>query len=130
MTDNGKSGTDTIGALWRFPVKSMQGEPLSQLEFTQDGAIGDRAYALIDAETGKVVSAKSARLFPDLLQCKAEYLEAPTCGGEMAPARITLPTGRSIRTDEAEVNGVLSEHFRRRVTLARLAPEDYTIDQY
>jgi hypothetical protein len=130
MTSNGKSNAGTIGALWRFPVKSMQGERLQQLEFTQAGVLGDRAYALIDVETGKVVSAKSIRLFPDLLQCKAEFVEAPKRGGEMPPARITLPTGRSIRSDERDVDQVLSEHFHRRVKLARAAPDDFTIDQY
>src|SRR6266403_2230383 len=36
-------------------------------EPTEQGVLGNRAYALIDAETGKVVSAKSVKLFPDIL---------------------------------------------------------------
>jgi hypothetical protein len=128
--NNGGVGAGTIGALWRFPVKSMQGERLQQLECTQAGVIGDRAYALIDAQTGKVVSAKSVRLFPDLLRCTAEFVAAPTRGGDMPPVRITLPTGQSIGSDESDVDRVLSEHFHRPVKLARTAPEDVTIDQY
>ena len=61
----------TIDELWRFPVKSFQGEKLDQVEFDTQGVLGDRAYALIDNETGKVVSAKSVKLFPDLLRCSA-----------------------------------------------------------
>ena len=49
MTTNGVIGT--VAALWRFPVKSMRGERLEQAEFTERGLVGDRAYALIDAET-------------------------------------------------------------------------------
>lgn len=64
MTGSGAVGSVT--ALWRFPVKSMTGEQLEQAELTRQGFVGDRAYALIDANTGKLVSAKSVRLFPDL----------------------------------------------------------------
>jgi hypothetical protein len=52
-----------VAGLWRFPVKSMRGERLEQAEFTEHGLVGDHAYALIDEDTGKVVSAKSVRLF-------------------------------------------------------------------
>ena len=50
-----------IAALWRFPVKSMRGGQLEEVELTDQGIVGDRAYALIEAETGKVVSAKSVK---------------------------------------------------------------------
>ncbi|MGH9841635.1 MAG: MOSC N-terminal beta barrel domain-containing protein, partial [Blastocatellia bacterium] len=59
--------SETVGSvagLWRFPVKSMRGEQIEQAELTGRGLVGDRAYALIEADTGKVVSAKSARLYP------------------------------------------------------------------
>ena len=49
----------SVAGLWRFPVKSMMGEQLDQAELTGRGLLGDRAYALIDRDTGKVVSAKS-----------------------------------------------------------------------
>ena len=65
----------SVAELWRFPVKSMQGERLEQAEFTERGVLGDRAYALIDVDTGKVVSAKSVKLFPGLLDCQATFLE-------------------------------------------------------
>jgi uncharacterized protein YcbX len=48
-----------VAELWRFPVKSMKGEQLQEVTVTEQGVLGDRTYALIDAETGKVVSAKS-----------------------------------------------------------------------
>jgi len=54
----------SVSALWRFPVKSMKGERLEQAELTERGLVGDRSHALIDVDTGKVVSAKSVRLFP------------------------------------------------------------------
>jgi hypothetical protein len=49
----------------------MRGERLDRAEVTERGILGDRAYALIDVETGKVASAKSVKLFPSLLDCQA-----------------------------------------------------------
>ena len=96
MTSNSKPAVGTIAALWRFPVKSMIGEQLQEMDVTDAGVLGDRAYALIEADTGKVVSAKSIKLFPDLLRCKAAFVEAPMRGREMPPVRITLPIGLSV----------------------------------
>ena len=120
----------TVARLWRFPVKSMKGERIEQGEFTDRGLVGDRAYALIDADTGKVVSAKSVRLFPDLFGCRAAFIEPPRLDGELPPVRITLPGGSSVTSDSSDVDRVLSAFFRRDVTLARAAPDDFTIDQY
>lgn len=120
----------TIDALWRFPVKSFKGEKLDQVEFDKQGVLGDRAYALIDKETGKVVSAKSVKLFPDLLNCSAVYLHTPRLGQEIPPVQITLADGTTVVSDSEEVDQILSAFFGRDVTLARVAPDDYTIDQY
>ncbi|HSB10869.1 MAG TPA: MOSC N-terminal beta barrel domain-containing protein [Blastocatellia bacterium] len=120
----------TVAALWRFPVKSMSGEQLEQVELTGRGLVGDRAYALIDAETGKVVSAKSVRLFPDVLACQAAFAQPPRSGSEPPPVRITLPDGTTVTSDAGDFERALSAYFRREVRLARAAPDDFTIDQY
>jgi MOSC domain-containing protein len=128
MTESGAVGSVT--ALWRFPVKSMMGEQLEQAELTRQGLVGDRAYALIDSSTGKVVSAKSVRLFPDLFACQATFVESPQAGRKPPAVRISLPNGTVVTSDSVEPDRVLSSYFRRDVTLARAAPDDYTIDQY
>jgi hypothetical protein len=92
--------------------------------------VGDRAYALIDTDTGKVVSAKSVRLFPGMLGCQATFVEPPQAGRELPPARITLPDGAVVTSDSGDCDRALSAYFGRNVTLARTAPEDYTIDMY
>ena len=120
----------SVAGLWRFPVKSMRGEQPGQAELSERGLLGDRAYALIDTDTGKVASAKSVRLFPDLLSCSATFVEPPQMDRELPPVRIVLPKGASLTSDSSEIDRVLSAHFRRDVTLARTAPEDFTIDQY
>ena len=124
MATSGVVGS--VAQLWRFPVKSMSGEQLEQAELTERGLVGDRAYALIDANTGKVASAKSVRLFPNLLGCRTAFVEPPRSGRELPPVRIVLPNSTSVTSDSSEANRVLSAYFRRDVTLARAAPEETT----
>src|SRR5712664_252688 len=120
----------TVRALWRYPVKSMLGEELDVLEVSGGGVVGDRAFALRDRETGKVASAKHPKLWPDLLGCRAAFVEPPRPGEELPAARIDLADGSSVRSDAADVDAVLSRFFGRDVELARAADNGYTIDQY
>lgn len=120
----------SVRELWRFPVKSMKGERLDEAEFTARGIVGDRAYALVDVSTGKVVSAKSVKLFGGLLGCGASFVEPPRAEGDLPAVRITLPDGTSVTSDSGDADRVLSAFFRRDVRLTRVAPEDFTIDQY
>jgi uncharacterized protein YcbX len=119
-----------VKALWRFPVKSMRGEKVEAADLTETGLAGDRAYALVDTETGKVMSGKNPRLGPSLLGCRAAFVEASQAGDERPTVRITLPDGTSVRSDAPDVDAILSDFFGRPVKLERAAPEDFTIDQY
>lgn len=116
MEGSGRPGSVT--RVWRFPVKSMLGERLEEVVVTAEGLVGDRAYALIDRETGNVVSAKDVQRFPDLLACRAAFLEAPRPGESTPPARIDLPDGTTVSSDAGDVDSVLSAYFGREVTLA------------
>jgi uncharacterized protein YcbX len=120
----------TVGALWRFPVKSMQGEAIHEAELTERGVVGDRGFALVDVDSGKVVSAKSVRLFPDLLRCQASFVEAPRADADFSIVQITLPDGTTVRSDAPDIDAALSRALRREVRLASTAPEDFTIDMY
>ena len=46
----------TIAQLWRYPVKSFQGEQVEALEIAPGGAIGDRTLAVVDPAAGKVLA--------------------------------------------------------------------------
>jgi uncharacterized protein YcbX len=126
------SGTQPIGTvdeLWRFPVKSMLGEQLETIEVTDRGTVGDRAYAVIDSETGKVASAKNPRKWGRLLDCTATFVEAPVAGATAPPVRITLPDGEVIRSDESGADAALSNALGRSVTLATVAPDTRTLEE-
>jgi uncharacterized protein YcbX len=127
---NASEPVGTIRALWRFPVKSMLGEELDAADLGEGGIVGDRAYALDDRGTGKVASAKHPKLWPNLLACRAAFVEAPRPGDEAPPVQIELADGNSVRSDAADVDAVLSRFFGRDVKLARAAQNGYTIDQY
>ena len=53
-----------VTELWRFPVKSLQGERLTSARLGPLGVEGDRQWALFDLDTGFGLT---ARRVPDLL---------------------------------------------------------------
>jgi uncharacterized protein YcbX len=108
----------------------MLGEQPDLVDVGEHGIVGDRAYALIDSETGKVVSAKNPRQWPQMFNCRAEFVEPPKAGQPLPPVRITLADDTTVASDEAEVDARLSAFFGRAVVLAAAAPEDFTIDEY
>ena len=120
----------TVEALWRFPVKSMLGERVEEAEAGPGGVAGDRAYALVDTQTGKVVSAKHPKLWPGMLACRAGFLEEPRTSEPPPAVQIELADGTAVRSDAPGVDAVLSRFFGRSVELSRVAPDDFTIDQY
>jgi uncharacterized protein YcbX len=126
----GGASVGSLAHLWRFPVKSMLGERLDEAVLTPHGILGDRAYALLEAASGKVVSAKNVKAFPDIFACRAAFVTPPQPGRELPAVRITLPDGRSTTSDAAGVDATLSDFFGRGVMLARTAPPDFTIDEY
>jgi uncharacterized protein YcbX len=119
-----------VQALWRFPVKSIRGEELDSAEVTGGGVLGDRSYAIVDGETGKVASAKHPKLWPDLLKCRAAFVEEPRAGAEQPPVRIELADGTSVRTDDPDAGSALSSFFGRAVELSAAAPGGFTIDNW
>jgi uncharacterized protein YcbX len=120
----------TVGTLGRFPVKSMLGEQPDTVDVGEHGIVGDRAYALIDTETGKVVSAKHPRKWPQMFQCRAEFVDPPKAGQPTPPVLITLADGTTVSSDVPDADATLSAFFGRAVVLATSAPEDFTIDEY
>jgi uncharacterized protein YcbX len=115
----------TVSGLWRYPVKSMQGEALDACEVGTLGLEGDRAWALIDQENGKVVSAKSPRRWPNIFEYRAAYAAGP--GGEVT---VTCPDGRSVSSGAKEADATLSSALGRGVHLSRSAPARAEIESY
>ncbi len=104
--------TGRVGALLRYPVKSMAGEELAEVELVHRGLVGDRAWA-VRTEDGGIGSGKTTRRFrriDGLLEWRAgldggvPIVYRPTgerCSVEEAAARLSAATGRTL-TIEAE----------------------------
>jgi uncharacterized protein YcbX len=124
-----RSAVGTIASLWRYPVKSMLGEELSTSVVTERGLSGDRVFALVDRETGKVVSAKEPRKWARMFELGATYVETRRGNGP-ARALITLPDGTSVTSDLPNLNEILSRELGRDVALASSAPEAPSLEEY
>ncbi len=120
--------TGSVVSLWRYPVKSMMGEELCQASLTAAGIAGDRTFALVDRETGKVASAKNPNKWARLMECRAELVEEPVT--DRAEAVITFPDGARVRSDQPDVHRLLSRFIGREVSLERLAPEAPSLEEY
>jgi uncharacterized protein YcbX len=112
----------TIRELWRYPVKSMGGEPVTATALSDRGLAGDRRYLVIDQETGQVASAKAPRKWAGLLGCRAGYLDEPPANGASPPIEITFPGGGTTRSTDPDVHRLLSTHLGRSVRLETTAP--------
>jgi uncharacterized protein YcbX len=117
-----------LAELWRYPVKSMGGERLESVAAGERGLAGDRGWAVVDVETGKVASAKRPKRWQRLLECSAAYVDEPGPDGGGGRIRITLPDGREVLSDAPDRDRVLSEAVGRAVTLQSCAPEGASYD--
>lgn len=127
-----RSTAGRIVAIWRHPVKSMMGEELNATLVTDRGLQGDRSLALVDVETGKVVSAKDPRRWPNMFDFRAAFVEPPAgaVSSPLPPVRITLPDGTTLETNEADIDTRLSAAIGRSVRLARSPFAGATGDGY
>ena len=113
-----------VAQLWRFPVKSMQGESVDAFEVSERGVVGDRAWALIDVADGKVVSAKNPRKWKQVLELSAAFVDEPSASSPTPPVAVTLPDGTSVRSDVTgdDASAVLSRFLGRDVELSSVVP--------
>jgi uncharacterized protein YcbX len=125
-----QSQLGSVVALWRYPVKSMMGEELNAAQITERGLLGDRAYAVVDSSNGRVASAKNPRKWARLFDCRAVFAGSPRLGEKMPLARITLPDGTIVTSEQSDLKQILSDVFGRQVTLGATAPQMATLEEY
>ena len=110
--------------LYRYPVKSMLGESLTEGLLGPAGVLGDRGYAVVDEADGKMASAKNPRKWAALLGFSASYVDEPVADAELPPVAITFPDGSVVRSDAADCDGRLSQALGRQVHLARSGADE------
>jgi uncharacterized protein len=95
-----------VVGLWRYPVKSLQGEPIDAARVEADGVAGDRRWGIRDQRTRRILT---ARRRPELLGASATY------GGD-EPV-ITLPDGSTVAGQGEQTDRQLSEWLASPVSL-------------
>jgi len=121
--------TATVVSLHRFPVKSMLGEDLQQCVIDERGVVGDRAYALLDADDGVVASAKNPRKWASLLTMSARFVAEHLAGEVPPPVEITFADGSVLRSDDEGMDVALSAAVGRRVRLVSEHPGDARFEE-
>jgi uncharacterized protein YcbX len=97
-----------VQSLWRYPVKSLQGESCVEVELDAGGVRGDRAFGILDLESGTILSAKrEGRLLEASASLALGTLSVILPGGEtyvqgeMLDEQLTRWLGRRVRLIEA-----------------------------
>lgn len=120
----------SIDSIHRYPVKSMMGEDLSAARVGARGLEGDRSYALADAETGKVASAKNPSKWPTLFQftqrLRLHSMGIIRCRQYGSRSRM----GAWSSSDDPEVESLLSATLTRPVRLLKTALKAASLEEY
>jgi len=103
----------TVQQIWRYPVKSMAGEKLSETEVGALGIPGDRGWAIKCQEKSEL---KTGTRIPLLMQCASQYCVEPV-NGDIPHVAITLPDGSRVLSSEADIDDRLSSTLGTRVKL-------------
>lgn len=104
--------------IYRYPVKSMMGESLSEANIEEAGIPGDRSWAVRDEKRGGI---RGGKKIPQLMTLAAQ-------SGPTAPL-IMAPDGDSASASSEHINEWLSGKLNHPVTLWPLLPADQ-LDHY
>ena len=108
----------SVTHIYRYPVKSMMGETLSEADIGVAGIPGDRGWAVRDEKRGGI---RGGKKIPQLMTLTA-------LSGAVAPL-ITAPDGDSASANTDGINQWLSDKLNHPVTLWPLLPADQ-LDHY
>lgn len=92
----------------RYPVKSLQGEVMPEVDIEPDGLRADRRWGIRDEITGRVLTARRAPQLP---------FGSAVLGADNL-LEIELPTGVSCHGPGADTDAALSDWLDRPVSLA------------
>jgi uncharacterized protein YcbX len=119
--DGGVSAAGVVQQLRRYPIKSMLGEVVPLATVTARGLRGDRVGAVIDDETGRVVSVKYPRRWARVLELRAVT--------DDAGVHVCFPDGKKLSTDDGALADELSTFLGRSVHIAASPPPNAVFDE-
>jgi uncharacterized protein YcbX len=113
MPDDSEKRPNVVQSLWRYPVKSMQGETCQELDVETIGVAGDRSWGVLDITSNTVISAKrDGRLLEAAATLHDGEVSVRLPGaqeldpGEVLDENLTRWLGRPVKLVEAASHGV------------------------
>src|SRR5438876_3763997 len=110
-----------VAELWRFPVKSMAGEPLARADVRPDGIVGDRVAYVLGAH-GRIMRRRAAARKPvrdpdprEEQQERGVHIEADARHRSELPGPFPLGHPRSITVDVHDSAGKGPRSFLRQI---------------
>jgi uncharacterized protein len=100
-----------VAALWRYPVKSMSGEPLDEVEVSWHGLAGDRRWAFIRPDLVKSgFPWLTMRERPDMGRFVPRFLEPDR--PDASPTVVRLPSGAELDVTDPALAAELGDGVR------------------
>ncbi len=100
----------TIQQIWRYPVKSMAGEQLDEVEVTFQGIQGDRLHAFVQAKSNSPFPWLTGRELPTLLQYQPEWVP-----GDRPALAVRTPSGAQLPVESDDLLAELTSASGREV---------------
>lgn len=112
-----------VSELFRYPVKSMRGESLSQAHLYWHGLDGDRRYAFVRQGVNSGFPWLTGRELPHLLRYTPRFLqpEAP----RQSPIVVATPDGRELPLEAPELVEALAKAYAHPFFLFKLGVGAY-----
>jgi uncharacterized protein YcbX len=120
----------TVESLWRYPVKSMQGEQLESVVIGSSGLYGDRVYAIHDTAAPADFPYLTARQREQMLLFRPRFREHAQ--GAIPMVDVETPEGAVLGIDEPALLAALGAGLRdpERHQLSLLRSERAITDAY
>lgn len=114
-----RSRVGRVQGLWRYPVRSLGGERVTETRLGPLGVAGDRAWSILDPGDGHMATAaKRPRDWAGLLGFSARYLREPSLGDARAPdVELRHESGTVLRSDAGATAGELARLLGRKARL-------------
>jgi hypothetical protein len=107
-----------VKALFRYPVKSMKGEPVAETHVDWHGLDGDRRYAFVRGDIRSSFPWLSGRQIPEMVTYVPTFSD-PADVNNSAVAVLT-PNGRSLPVTSPELLAELAEAYGADVSLIHI----------
>lgn len=114
-----------VSEIRRYPVKSMGGESLDEVQLGTGGLPGDRSWAVRDEVNGGI---RGAKKIGRLMELSARFATPPAATGS-SPAEITFQDGSRGATGDSDIGDRISQAVDHPVSLWPLLPAD-ALDHY